>query len=157
MYRNFMFWTSVQFAGWRTSWMAGHKESQWMEFSWWSVTSGDLQGSVVGLVLFNIFFNNLDERIECILSKFTGDTKLGGTVKLQNLPTFQQRDLDRLGRWAAFVCMTYNKTKWWVLHLDQNNPMQWYRFGEEWLESCLTAKDLRVLADSQLNMSQKHA
>ena len=37
--------------------------------------------------------------------------------------------------------------------MGHNNPMQSYRLGEEWLESCPTQKDLGELVNSRLNMS----
>ncbi|GAB0203349.1 hypothetical protein GRJ2_002800500 [Grus japonensis] len=35
--------------------------------------------------------------------------------------------------------------------------MQCYRLGEEWLESCLVEKNLEMLVNTQLNMSQQCA
>jgi hypothetical protein len=74
------------------------------KFSGWrKVLSGVPQGSVLGLILFNIFINDLDDTATArqLLKKFADDTKIGQIIESPSDAQELQATLDWLCEWAA--------------------------------------------------------
>lgn len=63
---------------------------------WRSVMSGVPQGSVLGLMFFNVFINGVNSGIACTGSKFTDDKKLYSVINPSERWDAIHRDLGRL-------------------------------------------------------------
>ena len=66
-------------------------------------------------------------------------------------------DLDRLKQWVQETLIRFNKAKCKVLHLNQRNIHYQNKLGNERIEHSPARKDLGVLVDGKLNMSQQCA
>ncbi|KAF7249710.1 putative COX1/OXI3 intron 2 protein [Varanus komodoensis] len=105
--------------------------------NWGEVTSGVLQGSVLVPVLFNIFINDLDEKVQGMIIRFANDIKLGVIANTLEDRKKIQGDHDRLECWAENKRMKFSRDKHQVLHLGKRNQMH------------------NIVILSKLNMSQQ--
>ncbi|KAF7237651.1 Signal peptide, CUB and EGF-like domain-containing protein 1 [Varanus komodoensis] len=143
---------------WIRAWLTDRKQKVTINgesSEWRPVTSGVPQGSVLGLILFNLFINDMEEGVNSLLIKFADDTKTGAVATTEEQVLQIQKDLDRLWKWAGDNRMAFNVDKCKVLHLGHRNSCHKYRLGDKWLESSPCERDLGVLVDCRLNMSRQ--
>ncbi|KAJ7418842.1 rna-directed dna polymerase from mobile element jockey-like [Willisornis vidua] len=107
--------------------------------------------SVPGKVIEHLTLEDKARRGRCFLSNFTegDDTKLGGVANTPVCCAVLQKDLNRLERWTEKNCLKLNKGK-----CRTNNLMHQCRLGADQLQSPFVKKNLGVLVNNKLSMSQ---
>eukprot|EP00061_Rhincodon_typus_P016484 g44729.t1 len=84
-----------------------------------------LQGSVMGLLIFVIFIDDVNIR-GSMVSTFADDTKIGGVVDGKESYLRVQRDPDQMGQWAEEWQVEFNLDKYEVLHFGKTNQGRAY-------------------------------
>lgn len=111
--------------------------------SWRAVTSGIPYGLILGPTLLNIFINDPAGGTARTLGTFAGDPELGGEVDAPDGRAAVEGDLDGLEKQANRILgKPKGKSRSCTLRADQ-------------LESSFAEDDLRVPADTELNVHQQ--
>ena len=116
----------------------------------YQLTSGILQGSVVGPLLFLIFIGDLAEGVNSDTLVYVDDSKAKKRVNDETEVECLQEDLDKIYSWQSENNMEFNSKKFLVLRYGKNNTLKEtteYFTGEmeliiEEVESC---NDLGVI------------
>ncbi|KAK4825052.1 hypothetical protein QYF61_023056 [Mycteria americana] len=95
---------------------------------------------------------SLHDRTESVLGRFADDTKLGGAADTPGGRAAVQRDLARLEKWAGGNLTQLNKEKCEVLGTAPGTRTGWRPPAR-----CFAGKNLGVLVDTGLTMSQQRA
>ena len=118
-----------------------------------SVLSGIPQGTVMGLLLFVIYINDILENITSDGFLFADDTKVFRIITSKEDALHLQSDIDSLKKWSEVWGMEFNRDKCHVLTLGNFDNILYthrYKIGDEEIEHVFTEKDLGVTIDSGL-------
>ncbi|KAF2365594.1 Reverse transcriptase domain [Trinorchestia longiramus] len=109
------------YSRWIRNWLTGSIQGHDERSDSTLVTSGVPQGSVLGLLLFIIYINDLYVRIISKINKFADDTKLSHRAFTGKDRATIQSDLTRLLQWIETWQMSFNIEKCSVMLLGANN------------------------------------
>ena len=115
-------------------------------------TSGVPRGSVLGLVLFVLFINDLPDELIAEAFLFADDTKVFNIVKSIANQHELQDDMGRLSDWSMKWLMPFNMDKCKQMHCGRNREVAYqYSLNGQNLQTVTNEKDIGVVIDSELS------
>ena len=87
---------------------------------WTAVTSGVPQGSVLGLLLFLLYVNDIPDLVQSNLKMFADDIKIYRAIYNISDGTLLQQDLDKLSEWVQKWLLKFSVPKCVVLPLGNS-------------------------------------
>ena len=153
-------------ARWIRNWIAGRRQRVCVHQSysnWAPVTSGVPQGSVLGLLLFLIYINDLDTNIVSKMSKFADDTKLWKRARNPDDIVELQEDINKHVEWANKWQMGFNvdNVLWYTSDtttMQSNYNMsnqQMPRSDQQWDLGIIITKDLMFQKQTEKSCKTK--
>ena len=88
---------------------------------WVNVTSGVPQGSVLGLLLFILYVNDITDGLQSTLEMFADDSKLYRIIQTPQDVNILQEDLNFISNWSRLWLLKFNTLKCTVIHLGRGN------------------------------------
>ena len=120
---------------------------------WTEVTSGILQGSVLGSKLFNIYINDLPDVVYNMAKLFADDTKLYAIVNNDEERASLQNDIHRLVQWSKDWLLKFNASKCKHVHFGPETNAT-YKMEEKNITKSDEEKDLGITIDGKLKFQQ---
>ena len=118
------------------------------------VTSGVPQGSILGLILFLMFINDISDGDRNTLKLFADDSKICKKTKSHQDALELQNDLDCLMSWSDRWQLGFDVNKCKGLHMGLTNMQHKYtmRYGNDKvaLSEVESEKDLGIMFDSEM-------
>ena len=87
-------------------------------------TSGVPEGTVLGPLLFLIYFYDLGETISAVKKVYVDDTKIKRSIKYEEDVEKLQEDLEELHSWAKANRMEFNGTKFQLMRYRPNQSLK---------------------------------
>jgi hypothetical protein len=120
------------------------------------VTSGVVQGSVLGPLLFNIYINDLPNNIDSEILLYADDTKIFRAITSLEDTEILQQDLNKIAEWMKKWSMEVNTEKSCHIRLGPKHISRHYCFEGQQIPIQEEARDLGVTIDSDMTFTKHY-